>query len=228
MNAQSEKTTSASLVVEHLVPKGKGLAFRIWHASLFQSARQFKGFVRIDLCPPVKAKQLRWYSITHFDSAEHLNHWLQSEARAQVIAKGQKIFESYQFKSFATGLEGWFSHKVGSEQMGLGPPAWKQNLAVVLGLYPTVMLQSILFAAFGIMTSWSMASSMVINNLITSSLLTWLVMPFLTKLMRFWLQPAHQAVPPKNEILGTGAIAIALSVMVIVFRWLELDHWQLH
>jgi antibiotic biosynthesis monooxygenase (ABM) superfamily enzyme len=228
-------TPSASFFVEHIVPRGRGMAFRLWHANLTRAARRFEGYIRTDLCPPVEPEPrqwfkffkagtpdqlLKWYSIIHFDSPEHLSRWLQSNEREAIIAAGQRIFESYQFKSFSTGLEGWFSRKTGSEQMGLGTPAWKQNLAVILGLYPTVMIQSQLFAAFGIMQHWPLASSMLVNNIITSSLLTWVVMPFVAQSMSFWLQPAHQALSVKSHTFGMLIIVTILGFMMVIFNWL--------
>jgi antibiotic biosynthesis monooxygenase (ABM) superfamily enzyme len=212
----------ASFVVEHIVPRGKGIAFRLWHAKLTWSARQCVGFVRADLCSPVKGKDLKWYSIIHFDTPEHLNLWLKSEAREKLLQSGQTIFASYQFKSFSTGLEGWFSSKTKSEQFGLGPPAWKQNIAVVLGLYPIVMLQSMLFHSLGIMESWSPASSMLVNNLITSSILTWGVMPLVTRSLTFWLQPSNQPIPAENNTLGVAVVVLSLIAMLIAFNsWMN-------
>jgi hypothetical protein len=217
------ESASASLIVEHRVPRGKGLAFRWWHRQLTRTARGFKGYLRTDLHAPVKGSQLQWYSIIHFDSPQNLNGWLKSDAREQCLAAGQKVFESYQFKSFSTGLEGWFSRTVGTEQVGLGPKPWKQNLAVVLGLYPTVMLQSFLFSSLGIMEGWPLAGSMLLNNLVTSSLLTWLVMPVVTRGFAFWLRPAaHNPNSRRNEIIGVTILAIALLIMMLLFELLKI------
>lgn len=213
----------ASLVVEHTVPSGKGLAFRWWHSKVTRKARRYQGYIRTDLYSPVKGttpeQLLKWYSIIHFESPELLKKWLKSRDREALIEAGRKVFSSYQFMSFATGLEGWFSRVTGTEQLGFGPPAWKQNAAVVLGLYPTVMIQSALFATLGIMQSWSLPSSMVVNNIITSSLLTWGVMPLVTRLLGFWLRPAPQPISWKTEAQGVGAIVGALVLMVLLFNW---------
>ncbi|MGB7087739.1 MAG: hypothetical protein WBD47_19430 [Phormidesmis sp.] len=223
MTAPDVSTLSAaSLVVEHTVAPGDGLAFRWWHSQLTRKARRYKGHIRTDLCAPVKGPQpgqpLKWYSIVHFDSTEQLNQWIKSRDREALIKSGRQTFSSYQFVSFATGLEGWFSSRTGTEQVGLGPPAWKQNAAVILALYPTVMIQSALFAALGFMQSWPMPNAMVVNNIITSSLLTWAVMPLVTRLLGFWLQPTPRPTALKTEILGLGMVLFALGLLVFVFN----------
>jgi len=213
---------AASLVIEHTVPSGEGLAFRWWHTRLTRKAKRFKGHIRSDLCAPVRGNQpgqpMKWYSIVHFDSPELLNRWMKSRDREAMIKSGGSAVASYQFISFATGLEGWFSSSTGTEQMGFGPPAWKQNAAVILALYPTVMIQSALFAALGLMQSWSLPTSMIVNNIITSSLLTWAVMPLVTRLLGFWLQPTPRPTSLKVEVLGLVAVLCTLSLMVLVFN----------
>ncbi len=210
----------SSLVTEHIVSKRNVSAFKQWHHSLIQAAQQQPGFVRSDLCPPLPCRDevVKWYSIIHFDSPAHLNAWMQSDERRQILAAGQQMFRAYRFKSFTTGLEGWFSRGLSNEQIGLGPPAWKQILSVVLGLYPVVMLQSKLFAGLGISNRLPLAHLMLLNNLITSSILSLAVMPLIVKLMRFWLQPAYRRTSLKTDLWGFIIVAAALAGMVYIFN----------
>jgi uncharacterized protein len=228
-NPASDQVFYSSVVIEHIVPKGKGYAFKQWYAQLLSSTKRFEGFVRADRCRPLECKNgvLKWYSIIHFDTPEHLNDWLASAEREALMDQGQQIFESYKFKSLTTGLEGWFSRQSGSELASLGPPSWKQILSVVLGLYPIVMLQTIGFETFGVMQSWSPASAMFVNNVITTCILTWLIMPLVIRSLNFWLQPAHRTSSLKMELLGTAIVAGVLGLMVVVFDQLHLIVGQL-
>lgn len=193
----------------------------MWHNHLVIRARNCPGFLRADLCPPLRCKDpvVKWYSIMHFDSPEHLHNWVESNERKSLVESGQQIFNAYRFKSFTTGLEGWFSRQSGKfERASLGPPTWKQILAVVLGLYPIVVLQSKLFAVLGLFKSWSPEIAILANNLITSSVLSLFVMPFVARRLRFWLQPAyHSHTTKQTDFLGTIIVAIALGIMMLLF-----------
>jgi antibiotic biosynthesis monooxygenase (ABM) superfamily enzyme len=215
----------SSFVVEYIVPYGKEqeATFRRWYDRLVQAARQFEGYTRNDLCPPLDCGDgvVKWYSIVHFRTPDDLNYWLKSSDRAGLLEEGRDAFLAYRYKSFTTGLEGWFStHTGGAEQHNLGPPPWKQVLAVVLGLYPTIMIQSMVFGALGIMQSWPMAASLVINNLVTSSILTWLVMPRISRMLSFWLRPAYRLTALQTNLIGAGLVFAGLGLMVSVFTYL--------
>jgi uncharacterized protein len=211
--------------MEYIVPAGPEAAasFRRWYDQVVVKTRTYAGYTRTDLGPPLDCGDgvVKWYAIVHFRTPADLNRWVKSNDRQMLFEQGRDAFLAYRYKSFTTGLEGWFStHLGGAEQSSLGPPPWKQVLAVVLGLYPTLMVQAIVFEALGLMQGWPMATSLVINNVITSSLLTWLVMPRLSRLLSFWLRPAYQLTALQTNLIGIALVVVALGLMVSVFTYL--------
>ncbi|MEO1396424.1 MAG: hypothetical protein AAFV90_26320 [Cyanobacteria bacterium J06634_5] len=210
----------SSLVVEHIVAKTQRAAFERWHDLLRQAANRHPGFVRLDFNPPLFCEDdvAKWYSIIHFDSPGHLNDWINSAERKQVIEHGQNIVSAYRFKSFTTGLEGWFSQQADDdEKRGLGPPVWKQILSVVFGLYPIVMIRIKLFPGTGVIGDWSPSGAMLLATIVTSSILAVMVMPIVTRLMGFWLYPAYRKTKWKADALGSMILAVGLTLMAGLF-----------
>lgn len=210
----------SSLVVEHIVAKTQRAAFERWHSLLEQTANRSPGFVRLDLNPPLFCEDdvIKWYCIIHFDSPDHLHRWVNSEDRKKVIESGQTIFRAYRFKSFTTGLEGWFSQRANEEEnKGLGPPAWKQILSVVFGLYPIVMIRIKLFPGTGVIGDWSPSSAMLLATVITSSILAIAVMPIVSTLMSFWLYPAYRKTQWKTDAVGAVIMGLGLIFMAGLF-----------
>ncbi|MEY3300123.1 MAG: hypothetical protein RLZZ597_3383 [Cyanobacteriota bacterium] len=211
-----------SSVMEYIVPETKAAAFENWYGRLQRVAQYHSGFLRADLCTPLNCDDgvIKYYSIIHFASPSQLELWLSSEVRHQFFKEGESLFLAYRFKSFTTGLEGWFSLHGGSSG-SLGPPRWKQILSVVLGLYPTVMIQGMVFATLGVMQGWPLPTMMLVNNLITSALLTWFVMPRVSKFLRFWLRPAYSPTPRQIDLVGAAVVLSLLAACVVLFNWLQ-------
>lgn len=212
----------SSSVMEYIVPEENATQFEAWYGQVREVVQYYSGFLRADLCTPLNCHDgvVKYYSIVHFATPSQLDLWVSSEDRQRLFKAGEAFFLAYRFKSFTTGLEGWFSLGSGSGQ-SLGPPPWKQILAVVLGLYPVVMLQGIVFGALGVMQGWPWPTAVLVNNLITSSLLTWMVMPRVSAFLRFWLRPAYRLTPHRLDILGAGVVVSLLVICVILFNWLQ-------
>jgi antibiotic biosynthesis monooxygenase (ABM) superfamily enzyme len=210
----------SSLVVEHIVPNSAIAAFDRWQCELQRLASYQPGFVRLDQCPSLACDNdvIKRYTIIHFDSPSTLNDWIESKDRKRLTEQGQKIFRAYRFKSFTTGLEGWFSQRASDgEKNRLGPPVWKQILSVVLGLYPLIMLR-LEFLPDTFFGNWPTTTVTLLVTLVTSSLLSIVVMPMITQMMSFWLYPAYRKSTLKIDLIGLAVICAGLLTVMLLFQ----------
>jgi antibiotic biosynthesis monooxygenase (ABM) superfamily enzyme len=65
------------------------------------------------------------------------------------------------------------------------PPRWKMAIATYLGVVPVVMALSLTLGAF--ISSWSFVPRNLIFNAFVVTLLTWVVMPVIIRILNPWL-----------------------------------------
>ncbi len=93
--------------------------------------------------------------------------------RAGTLTEGEPVYRQLH------GLEAWFRSPHAS------PPRWKMAFVTFLGVYP---LANILSRFFGYsLGSWPPLLLSVVVNAAVVGMLTWVVMPFLTRLFAGWL-----------------------------------------
>ncbi|PZV14886.1 MAG: hypothetical protein DCF22_08105 [Leptolyngbya sp.] len=206
---QLYKHDTASYVIEHEVFQQKEEEFKQWQYKITQAASQFDGYLGTTVCPPVEHDN-KWYIIVQFVSSDSLANWLESDIRCNLVEIGKQVFLTSKITHFKTGLERWFVKQEAQ------PPAWKQILATLLGLYPTVMLLSLLQASLQWTNSWALADAMLLSNFLSCCLLTWLVMPFVAWLLKAWLQPKNRNLTHINWI-GAALVLTALVLMRSIF-----------
>ena len=94
------------------------------------------------------------------------------DERAAALTEGQAEYRDLD------GLEAWF-------RAPQKPPRWKMAVATLIGVYPTSLFLSL---TIGLLTrQLPLPLGALIFSAAMVGLLTWLVMPFVTKLMRSWL-----------------------------------------
>lgn len=79
-----------------------------------------------------------------------------------------------------SGLEAWF-------RSANPPPRWKMAIATYLGVLPTVMFLALTVGT--VTRAWNFVLGNVVFNGCVVALLTWVVMPLITRLLHGWLHP---------------------------------------
>jgi len=201
----------AAMVFTHRVAREKVENYLAWRRKAIAAQAHYPGYLATEFYEP-HDKRDEWVDIVRFDSPAHLINWMRSKERLALLKEIDPIVESMHAHR-VTGLEGWFAVNRGPDAPTSGPPPWKQMLTVLFALYPTVMVLSFLNP---LMQNLSLPVRMLISNLLSCSILTWLLMPRVSRFLDFWLNPPRR--DWKREVLGLGTIAAGLGLFVLVFR----------
>lgn len=139
------------------------------------------GFIRTEMFEPVPGTQDDHVVVFTFDGRENLDAWLTSRERQGIIDRMQPFIESPHTINVVGGFGGWFDLDEGRE-----PKRWKQACVVLLALYPTVLM--ITLVDNWIIPDPPLVIDILIGNIIGVIILTWLLMPVLTKRLSPWLR----------------------------------------
>lgn len=204
-----------TVVVSHTVRQEDEAEFLDWQRRLTEAEKRFPGFSGSELFRPVPGVKDDWTAVYRFATSAELERWLASTERAELLRQGER-FQDFQLRKITNAFGSWFSFDAGGAESA-GPPSWKTALSVLVGLYPTVVLLTLAISKL-----WKGAplwASLLLGNILSVSLLTWVVMPVVTHALRFWLAPADAARQPRTDLLGLLASVAFLALAAFVF-WL--------
>jgi len=201
----------AAMVFTHRVAREKIDDYLGWRRRAIAAQAHYPGYLATEFFQPHDTRD-EWVDLVRYDSIADLTTWMQSKERQALLKELDSIVES-RHSHRVTGLEGWFALNRGPEAPASGPPPWKQMLTVLFALYPTVMVLNFLNP---LMQNLSLPVRMLISNVLSCSILTWLLMPQVSRFLDFWLNPVGRGW--KREALGVGTIAAGLGLFVLVFK----------
>lgn len=203
-----------TVVVSHRIAEGQEQAFMDWRTKMTEAESRFPGFRGSELFRPIDGVQEDWTTIYRFDTAEHLNAWLTSDERRDLLAQAQ--FGDFTLRKIDQSFGNWFAF-AGS---AAAPPSdFKTSIAVWFGLYPTVVLLTMLGAPLHL-PFWL---SMLLGNLVSSFAMSYLTMPFYgNRILRWWLAPSPSARQPATNIKGIALILAINGLWAAIFYLLTV------
>jgi antibiotic biosynthesis monooxygenase (ABM) superfamily enzyme len=175
----------AVCVIRHSVMPGHEAAYEAWLREIVGVAGNAEGDRGVNITRPRTGS--RTYTIVlHFDTLEHLELWLASEAWSRLMLEVQPLLQVGDAVEIKTGLEFWFT-PAGSEQKHAKP--YKQFLVTLSVIFPLTMLVPwLLTPVFRAAPVFAMPG--IIHLLVASivvALMTYVIMPRYTRLMAAWL-----------------------------------------
>jgi uncharacterized protein len=181
-----------TVIVKRIAKKDKITEFEEWLSGISKEVSRQEGSMGIDIIRPMqKESKPEYVIIFRFNNYDNLTKWENSPILKDMLQKGRALVEADPDIQKFTGLEFWFTpyfSQKDSSIFTINPPS-RYKMAIVtipvisillLTLVPQIhAVTEMLFIPYPI--------RLVIALTITVLLMTYFIMPVLTKLLRPWL-----------------------------------------
>jgi uncharacterized protein len=202
-------------VISTRIKPGQEAAYRRWEQRIAAAQTRAQGFQGYRFEPPIPGVQEDWLSILRFDTEEHLQAWLDSPERRELLEDAKDFTKEFHTRTVRTGFDQWFPSGAAG---GAAPPdAWKMNMIVLVLLYPIVLVFGN-FVMSPYLLSWARLPfpvALFISNVASIIILNYLV-PWTSKHFTWWLQPKGKDIR-QTDVKGYLLFAAACAVLVTVF-----------
>lgn len=160
---------------------------------LIAAATGFPGHLGVEVFRP-DAPGGEYRTVYRFDSPEHLRAWLDSPERAAWLARAEPHAAGAMQSRYLTGLESWFT--LPARPGAPPPPPWKMAILTWVTIFP--LITGVVLALDPLLDGFALMPRLATTTAVTVPLMTWVVMPRVTRLLRPWLYPnSHH--PPAHE-----------------------------
>jgi hypothetical protein len=183
--AEQEVNEPVTVIVTRRIQVGREQEFETWLAGVIAQAARFPGHLGANVVRPIDKRQPEYTLIFRFDNLQNLQRWEDSDVRREWLARIEGLTIGEAGLQRVSGLEYWFTPPPGASI----PPRWKMALVTCLAIYPLVNLMRLALTPItGGLSPWL---STALTLPISISLMTWAIMPLMTRLFASWLYPSR-------------------------------------
>jgi uncharacterized protein len=169
----------AKVVIERRVRAGADVAFAQWAERFTASASRARGYEGASV---LSASTSARFILLRFATPDDLRTWQGSFEHAFLMREAAASSEPGGMSQLQSGLETWFTLP-DMPTPSLPPPKWKMALLTWLCLLPMVIALGYAFEPLNLPRLVGTA----LSTAIPVSMLTWVVMPRLTRALYRWL-----------------------------------------
>ncbi len=169
-------------IVRHTIKLGAEKDFEQWSQNIGNIVSAFKGFRGKYVVPPKIGTTSNEYTVAfQFENLETLTAWMDSEERITEVKKLKSFSEKEMQLEYQEGIDFWFTTPGETKR----PPKWKMAILTWVAVFPMVL---ILLELYGrLFPTFSLTLKVLFVTVTLVALLTWVLMPNLTKLFKRWL-----------------------------------------
>lgn len=157
-----------------------------WFNKISDEAAHFNGHLGAEIFEAINdSPQPEFAIIIHFDTYENSMVWERSKERTKHLVLSKTLFDLVKPKIQLTGLEYWFETK--KDKSAGSTPKWKMLIVTVaiIFLFANTLIPWLghLFKPF----RWPALVNSLLSIIMMVTLMTYWVMPFITKILSGWL-----------------------------------------
>jgi antibiotic biosynthesis monooxygenase (ABM) superfamily enzyme len=173
------------------VKPGREADFEAWARGIVAAARQFPGHLGASVLDAPGSRE--YHILFSFADRRSLRAWLDSEERRRWLARVGELLEADRGLQQLTGLETWFKLPGANVPTMTPPPRWKMWLVSLIAVYPMVLAFQALVVPR--MARLPLPLRALVFPLVLLTLMTFVIMPMVTRALRRWLGPRHDQEP---------------------------------
>tara|TARA_R110001599_G_scaffold221826_1_gene420504 strand:- start:1986 stop:2564 length:579 start_codon:yes stop_codon:yes gene_type:complete len=182
-----ETDIGATVVITHRVSDEKHAEYEVWLDRIAPRCKAAPGNLDWHVVRPVSGLSDTYTVIIRFDTEAHLNDWMASRERGELIEEAEVLFGGPDDFYISSGLDFWFTPP-GSRAKA--PARWKQSLITWSAIYPLVLgipyVVSTVFQFLGVPRYKPL--TVLVTTALAVFLMTYVIMPGYTRLVRRWLR----------------------------------------
>jgi uncharacterized protein len=187
MNGEQERRGSpASATISQRIEPACEQAYEALLVGIHDEAKKFGGFLRREVIKSTVGNHLQYTHVIHFDNEANLRRWEHSPERNAWLSRMSGMAVHTTALQILTGLETWFT--LSPDKPIVPPPRYKMAIVTWLAIFPLITLLS--YATSSIPVDLPIVVRVFLSTAIVVPLMTYVVMPRMTRLFRRWLYPA--------------------------------------
>ena len=169
--------------ISRRVLPGREAEYEDWLHRIIEAASHFPGHLGVNILRPSGKTGGRYVLIYRFDTWEHCEDWEASDTRARMVGDLDGIVLGETEMRRVTGLEAWFDLPEVPAQKHA--PQWKMAIVLIVVVFVVVYpLQLLILPMTSAWPHWARTLTIAVIQVL---LMTYVLMPKVTRLLRRWL-----------------------------------------
>lgn len=176
-----------TLVLTRRVRPGREAEYEEWLRRQFADAEALPGFMGADVERPAPdAKVLEYTSVVRFDNVKNLRAFEHSDLRRKYLASVVDLVEGDESWHRLSGLEFWFTPPKGT----IVPQPSRFRMLVVTTVTVYLLIMTVGQLTLRLLGGAPFAVRMAALAVVQVALMTYVIMPRVTRLMARWIYPS--------------------------------------